>query len=245
VNVAKNTTKRVIQAVPRMTVVDAVTERLRRLILSGEIADDTPLRQDALAEEMGTSRIPVREALSRLESEGLVVSSPHRGYVVIGLSRDEIEELFDLRGMLEPELIRQAIPKMTEADFATAETLLAEFDRAIAANDVNHWGELNRRYHLALYAASGRSRTLEIVRGLLINSDRHTRALLTWGEAFSKALNEHSGLLEFCRKGQVNQAVALMRDHIQSNGEQLLTLLDEKSQGHKTARNKMSSFRDE
>src|SRR3546814_14350678 len=82
------------------------------MILSGELPDGTPLRQDALAENKSTSRIPVREALSRLESEGLVASFPHRGYVVTGLSRAEIEELFDLRSLLEPELIRFALPRL-------------------------------------------------------------------------------------------------------------------------------------
>jgi DNA-binding GntR family transcriptional regulator len=226
--VAKDATKRISKMVPRLTVADAVTEQLRRLILSGAVADGSPLRQDALAEEMGTSRIPVREALSRLESEGLVASYPHRGYVVTGLSRAEIEELFDLRSILEPELIRRAIPKLTEADFAEAETLLHKFGDALSSEDVQSWGELNRRFHLALYAPSGRTRTLEIVRGLLIKSDRYTRVLLTLGESFSRALEEHAGLIDLCRKRQINQAVALTHDHIQANGQELLALLDER-----------------
>src|SRR3546814_9117074 len=92
--------------------------------LSGERPDGTPLRQDALAENMSTSRIPVREALSRLESEGLVASFPHRGYVVTGLSRAEIEELFDLRSLLEPELIRFAIPRLEARDLDRKSTSL-------------------------------------------------------------------------------------------------------------------------
>src|SRR5688572_3432450 len=87
-----------------VTVADAATRELRQRIMSGELADGTPLRQDALAAELGVSRIPIREALSRLESEGLVASYPHRGYVVTALSSEEISELFDLRSLLEPEL---------------------------------------------------------------------------------------------------------------------------------------------
>ena len=225
---AKEATKRISKPVARITVVDAVTEQLRRLILSGAVKDGSPLRQDALAEEMGTSRIPVREALSRLESEGLVASFPHRGYVVTGLSRSEIQELFDLRVMLEPELIRVAIPKLTEAVFAEARTLVRKFDDAIGSEDMHSWGELNRRFHMVLYAPSDRTRTLEIVRGLLINSERYTQVLLTLGKSFSRALEEHEALLEFCRKRQINQAVALTRDHIQVNGDELLMLLDKR-----------------
>ncbi|HEY0942084.1 MAG TPA: GntR family transcriptional regulator [Steroidobacter sp.] len=225
---AKEATKRIPKPVTRVTVVDTVTEQLRRLILSGALKDGSPLRQDALAEEMGTSRIPVREALSRLESEGLVASFPHRGYVVTGLSRAEIQELFDLRAMLEPELIRLAIPNFTDAVHAEAATLLRKFDDAIAADDIHSWGELNRRFHMVLYAPSGRTRTLEIVRGLLINSDRYTQVLLTLGKSFARALEEHGALLDLCRKRQVNQAVALTRDHIQTNGDELIMLLDKR-----------------
>ena len=214
------------EALTRLTVADAVTDRLRHLILSGEIAHGAPLRQDALAEEMGTSRIPVREALSRLEGEGLASSLPHRGYVVTPLSRDEIVELYELRAQLEPELIRHAIPNMTAADLDGAAAIFAQFKTALDTKDMDSWGELNRQFHLALYRPSGRVRTLEIVRGLLINSDRYTRFLLQeFGPATDQAEADHGGLLELCRKGQINQAVALTRDHIEIICENLLATL--------------------
>lgn len=218
--------KRVRPAVARVKVADAVTDEIRQMILSGEIADGSPLRQDALAEQMGTSRIPVREALSRLESEGLVASFPHRGYVVTGLSRGDIEELFDLRGMLEPELIRHAIPKMTEDDLGAASDILEEYDAALLTGDVDSWGDLNRRFHMALYAPSGRTKTLDIVRGLLVNADRYTRVVLTIGYGIHKAQEDHGGLLDLCRRRLVNQAVALTRDHIERTGVELLEMLD-------------------
>lgn len=213
--------------VPRILVADAVTDRLRGMILSGELPDGTPLRQDALAESMSTSRIPVREALSRLESEGLVASFPHRGYVVTGLSRAEIEELFDLRSLLEPELIRFAIPRLEARDFEAVEAIQSQFSVALAAQDLNNWGELNRRFHIALYTPARRGRTLEIVRGLLVNADRYTRLTLTVTEgAITAAKEDHDSLLDLCRKGLVNQAVALTRDHIHRTGDELLRLLD-------------------
>lgn len=217
------------QAVARTTIADAVTGRLRDLILSGQIVHGAALRQDALAEEMGTSRIPVREALSRLEAEGLAASYPHRGYVVTTMSRDEVVELYDLRAMLEPELIKAAIPKMTPGDFDEVESVMRSFELAMAQGDMNSWGELNRRFHLVLYQPAGRKRTLEIVRGLLINTDRYTRVLLTEnGPALDRAEEEHRALLDLCRKGSVNQAVALTRDHIQRNCDDLLDALSQR-----------------
>src|SRR3546814_12074289 len=128
---------------------------------------------------MGPCRIPVREALSRLDSEGLGASFPHRGYVVTGLSRAEIEELFDLRSLLEPELIRFAIPRLEARDFEAVEAIQSEFSVALAAQDFNNWGELNRRFHIALYTPAQRGRTTEIVRGLLVNADRSNQPPLT------------------------------------------------------------------
>jgi DNA-binding GntR family transcriptional regulator len=209
-------------AVPRVKVADSVAERLRYLILSGELADGSPLRQDALAEQMGTSRIPVREALARLENEGLVTSYPHRGYVVTGLSRNEIIELFDLRSMLEPQLIQYAIPQLTPEDIAHAREILDAYDKALNTDDIHNWGELNRRFHMALYTPSRRPKTLEIVRGLLLNADRYTRLILTVGDGTLRAKEEHASMLDLCCKGSINEAVALTRYHIEKNGSELL-----------------------
>ncbi len=201
--VAAAAARQVDRKLRTVTVADAATAEVRRRIMAGEYADGT-----------------------RLESEGLVVGSPHRGYIVKGLSRDEIEELFDLRSLLEPDLIRIAIPMMTEADFAYAENLLAQYAEGLDTADVRHWGELNVQYHMALYAPSRRTRTLDFVRGLLVNTDRYTRLVLTLDEGPDDAKEDHAGLLEYCRKGAVNQAVALTRDHIQRASANLLAMLE-------------------
>lgn len=211
----------------RQTVSDATTEQLRRMIISGELADGTPLRQDALAADFGVSRIPIREALSRLEGEGLVASFPHRGYVVTALSRDEIIELFELRALLEPELVRAAIPKMTRQNLSDAEAILQSYNAGIDQANIHSWGEYNTRFHMALYSASEKGRTLEIVRGLLVNTDRYTRLVLTLGTGVEQAKEDHGGLLDLCRRGAINQAVALTRDHIQRARADLLNLLDQ------------------
>lgn len=219
--------KRPSRKLVTQTVADAATRELRQRIITGEYADGMPLRQDALAEELGVSRNPVREALTRLENEGLVASKAYCGYVVTALSSDEIRELFDLRGQLEPELIRHAIPRMTEVDFQKAEAILANFAVGLDTADIRHWGELNVSYHMALYEPSGRRRSLEIVRGLLVNTDRYTRLVLTLDEGPDDAKDDHSGLLEYCRKRNISQAMALTRDHIERASANLLAMLEQ------------------
>src|ERR1044071_2584060 len=90
--------------IQRQTVASMTVAALRERILRGDFPDGEPLRQDALADELGVSRIPVREALRQLEAEGLVAFSPHRGAIVSSLSLEAIEEVFELRSTIEPEL---------------------------------------------------------------------------------------------------------------------------------------------
>ena len=210
----------------RQTVTGAAVAELRRRILSGSVAAGDALRQDALAKEFGISRIPIREAFHQLAAEGLVTLHPHRGAVVTALSALDIAELFDLRAMLEPDLIRRAVPRLDESDFARAETILAEYTAAIARGDLEAYGELNREYHLSLYRASGRNQTLELVRMLLANTDRYTRVQLAMSDgATTRAKREHAALLELCRAGDAEGAARLTLDHVLAVRHDLLQLL--------------------
>ena len=99
-----------------------VVEVLREKILSGAIVAGEALRQSALAEELNVSRIPVREALLQLEAEGLVKFEAHKGATATLLSAEQASELFELRAMIETDLLAKAIPNLREQDFVQAET---------------------------------------------------------------------------------------------------------------------------
>ena len=121
----------------RTSLTEQITTELRRRILNGQLAEGTTLRQERLAAELGVSRIPLREAIRHLESEGLVVSELHKGAVVSSLSPDELQELFGIRMQLETWLFAAAIPRMTQSDFDDAEALIEE---ASKTGDVSNWG---------------------------------------------------------------------------------------------------------
>ena len=210
----------------RQTVTGAAVAELRRRILSGSVAAGEALRQDALAKEFGISRIPIREAFHQLAAEGLVTLHPHRGAVVTALSASDIAELFDLRAMLEPDLIRRAVPQLQPSDFTRAEIILADYATAIANGDLDAWGELNTEYHLSLYQAAGRNQTFELVRVLLANTDRYTRVQLARSNgATTRAKREHAALLELCRAGDAEGAARLTLDHVMAVRHDLLQLL--------------------
>ncbi|HEY5797339.1 MAG TPA: GntR family transcriptional regulator [Bosea sp. (in: a-proteobacteria)] len=216
----------------RQTMTGAAVAELRRRILSGAVAAGEALRQDALAKEFGISRIPIREAFHQLAAEGLVTLHPHRGAVVTALSASDIAELFDLRAMLEPDLIRRAVPRLQPSDFARAEIILADYDAAIRDGDLDAYGELNTEYHLSLYQVAGRNQTLELVRQLLANTDRYTRVQLTMADgATSRARQEHAALLDLCRAGDAEGAARLTLDHVVAVRHDLLRLLQPDDDG--------------
>jgi DNA-binding transcriptional regulator YhcF (GntR family) len=100
----------------RTTTVELVTTAIRQRILSGDLAPGEVLRQEALADELGVSRVPVREAITRLVGEGLLTKVPHKGAYVAELSIEEVQETFEIRLRLEPWLFSQAIPHISDAE---------------------------------------------------------------------------------------------------------------------------------
>ena len=204
----------------------AIVEQLRRDILDGSYAAGAQLRQDALAASFQVSRIPIREALFQLEAEGLVLIEPHKGAIVSAFSLEEIDDVFDLRVLLEPRMLAQSAPHLTAEDFAEISLLDAEFKGAIAAQDVARWGQINARYHLALYRHARQPRTLAIVTSLLQTSDRFTRVQMNRASAMNRAESEHRKLLRLCRDGQVPQACEHLVAHIEKVRQDLHALLE-------------------
>jgi DNA-binding GntR family transcriptional regulator len=193
----------------------AAADELRRRILDGEFPEGFQLKQDALAADFGMSRIPLREALVQLESEGLVRILPHRGAQVSGLSHTEISELFELRALLEPRLLRLSAPRLTTADYAALEQINAEYRAEIRAMNPGRWGELNTKLHLTLMARAEQPRTLAIVTALLQNTDRYTRLQLSLtGRGRTRAEKEHVAMVRLCRAGDVAAACKLLTAHI-------------------------------
>lgn len=203
----------------------AIVEQLRRDILDGTYAAGEQLRQDALAASFQVSRIPVREALFQLEAEGLVLIAPHKGAIVSAFSLEEIDDVFDLRVMLEPRMLEQSAPRLTPDDYAEISALDAAFAQAIAAHDVAQWGQLNARFHLALYRHARQPRTLAIVTSLLQTSDRFTRLQMNRSPAFTRAEKEHRQLLRLCRDGKLPQACDHLVAHIEKVRQDLHALL--------------------
>jgi DNA-binding GntR family transcriptional regulator len=213
--------------IQRQTVASMTVEALRERILRGDYPEGEPLRQDALADELGVSRIPVREALRQLEAEGLVTFSPHRGAVVSSLSLDEIVELFELRADIECDLLARAIPRMGKEQMGRAIAVLDAFDAALQAGEAMRWGPLNWHFHAALYAPACRNLTMSVLQKLHQHSDRYFRMQVLLAHGGARANEEHRAIALAVMDRDIPTAIERMRAHILGAGCSLVTLLQE------------------
>jgi DNA-binding GntR family transcriptional regulator len=195
------------------TVSDRVFEALREKILRGDIAADSPIRQDTLAAELGVSKIPVREALSRLEAQGLVTSFPHRGYVVRPLTREEAEDVFDLRLKLEPDAAAMGSERATDTDREAARDAFAALDRALRTRS-SDTGRRNREFHLSLIRPSGRDVAVETIERLLTLAERYVSVHLKPTGRPDRARREHEDLLEAWLTRRTKALRKLTEEHI-------------------------------
>jgi DNA-binding GntR family transcriptional regulator len=212
-------------SVERKTMTGMALEVLRERILRGEYTEGEQLRQDAVAESLGVSRIPVREALRQLESEGLVTFNPHYGAVVSSLSLAEIEELSQLRALLEGELIRQAIPNLTADDLDRADGILEAYEAAFEDNDISEWGSLNWLFHSALLGVANRPLTMNVLTTLHNQSDRYMRMQLALTHGEDTAVGEHRAIAAAARAGDADLAAALLHEHVLGAGQRLMEFL--------------------
>ena len=212
----------------RQTVASMTLDAIRDGILHGQYTEGDPLRQDALADELGVSRIPIREALRQLETEGLVTFNPHRGAIVSSLSLEEIEEVFDLRASIESDLLRRAIPHLTTHQLDQADEVLDRYEVALRTGDVAKWGVLNWQFHASLYAPAARPVTMNIVQRLHQQSDRYLRMQLALTHGETRANEEHRAIAAAARAHDTKRACRLVRDHIAGAGRSLLAFLRER-----------------
>ena len=221
-----NSTK---SAIPRQSLTSAVADKLREQIIRGLIPEGAQLRQDHIAAQFQVSRIPVREALRQLEAEGLIAIVPNRGAIVPALSPADIEELFTIRALLEPEVLKSSIPHLTQADFLQAESVLRKYQSDLEHEEhVASWGRLNWQFHSTLYSRANRPHFMAIIRNVNNNGERYTRLQLYLTHGMKRANEEHHRILELCRARDVSAACKLLRQHIQYAGQSLKQALQER-----------------
>ncbi|NUP52459.1 MAG: GntR family transcriptional regulator [Catenulispora sp.] len=203
-----------------------VLAEVRRAITSGELRPGAAIRQEALAERLEVSRVPLREALKTLEGEGLVVYRAHRGYRVAELSMADLREVYRLRELLEAEAIRAAVLLLTDAVFADLEAAQAVVEKAADEGAVEEMARANRRFHFTLFEAAGMPRLVRII-GTLWDSTDAYRSLYYAGEENRRhVVAEHRAALAALRAGDAEGAVRWFDRHRGAAVEVLAGQLD-------------------
>ncbi len=192
---------------------DQIIDILRDRIIAGNLPAELPIRQDALAAELGVSKIPLREAFAKLEQDGLVVSQPNRGYFVSPLSTEEALDVFDLRLKIEPEAVGAAAVRLRPDDITRARRALAELNEATASLS-SRAGTLNRAYHMALIRPCRRPVTIQTIERIQAIAERYAVKHLEPRGRPARAATEHRALFEAWASGDARSAAALSTDHI-------------------------------
>lgn len=186
---------------------DMVTDALRELIAGQRLTPGTPLRQREIAEQFDVSYTPVREAIRRLESEGLVITDTHRGAVVAFSEPVDLAENYRILAALETLAGTLAVPKLTDADLAEIEARCQA--HADCDPDDTQLAELNRQFHFRIYECARSPVLLSLMRLLWRSFPRGPQA----GRPHAESIRQHADLLAALRQRDADTAAAIIRDH--------------------------------
>ena len=204
------------------TTPDLIAETLREEILRGSVAPGQALRQEELAERFGVSRLPVRDALLRLEAQGLVHVYPNRGAFVISLSADEVREIYEMRLLLEGDIIERAVPRMTSDDRRRIDAAHAEATRTAGGPE---WMEGDWRFHRALYEPAARPRQLATIENLRSTVARYSSGHDALPTRTPEWLAGHDAILAACRARASVAARRRLEEHLRRAMELVLAKL--------------------
>lgn len=190
-------------------------ELLRERIISGQYEGGYQIRQEAIADELGVSRIPVREALVQLEAEGLVVIHTHKGAVVAKLTAEDAIDIFEARLIFEPFILSKAMEKATPEDIKHVWKAYRDYEKALVGGEGPMMlSQLNWAFHIALSYAADRPRSLSVLSTLYNSADRYLRLQIDAKAAQEKALEEHRALAQHFADGNLSAAQKLLKKHI-------------------------------
>jgi DNA-binding GntR family transcriptional regulator len=220
-----------LDVIERPSLPETVYRELRDAIMSGVFSPGQMLRQEEIARRFGVSRAPLREALPRLEAEGLVLLHPRRGYAVVSLDPAEIKEIFELRAMVEQEAARIAARNRSREDVLQACSLQEQLSAVVDVGDraeISKWFDLHSKFHATLITPSGRRHFVRVAEGLrnIVQSYIRVEILLTGGLAQSH--KEHAALAQAFAVGDGDLLALLTRRHCEHTAARLLDGLKRK-----------------
>ena len=201
---------------------EVIAESLRQAIIDGQLGPGESLRQENLARHYAVSRIPVREALRQLESEGWIVLQRNHGARVSPLSVEEVREIYEIRASLEVTALRLAAPHHTPQSLKRAAEVLCV---SRGERDHSRYAQHNREFHLSLFAPAGRPRLVAMIDALHSQGERYLRLKLDMPTHKHQSDDEHEEILRALRTGKIESAVQILQPHLLQSGKLLASYL--------------------
>jgi DNA-binding GntR family transcriptional regulator len=192
-----------------------VYQDIVRLISSGRLAAGTRLDEQQIADELGVSRTPLREAISRLVKDGLIENRPYRGNFVRRFTGKEVHDLYEVRKGLEAMAVRLAIPRLADDDVVELRTILAEIDNALKASDLEAYGLADQQFHMTIAELSGNATLISMLNQLggqiqLIRTMANQNP-----DVVEITAMERPEIVDAMAEGDVDRAAHLMEEHIE------------------------------
>lgn len=207
------------------TKVEAVYERLRESIISGVYKPGERLVIGKIAQELGVSETPIREALRILESEGLVEIRSHVGPVVKGIEDVDIRESYVIRGVLEGFAARESVDYFTEKDFKKLEDFLEEMRKALENKDYVRYGTLNKEFHAYICSLNPYKKLYELIMELWNRWERTRAVFMLSPSRGEESLSEHEKIVELIKNKRKEEIEAFIREHRRKAAESFIKAL--------------------
>jgi DNA-binding GntR family transcriptional regulator len=208
------------EEVNHQTLSDEAVNRLRTAILQGKLKPGERLIQSKLAQELGMSRIPLREALKTLEIEGLIQNESYRGAVVRKFGENDVREIYCLRATLESLAAEIALPNLVEADFDRLQELQNQMEHLVNEEKFKDVAIVGRQFHMVIYAKSGWNRLTDMIGMLWL---RRPQVDVFMAQRAVVSLRQHQMILDAARERNSWKLARLIRNHIESAEESLLS----------------------
>lgn len=193
---------------------DVVFNTLRQAILKGELKPGERLMEIQLADRLGVSRTPIREAIRKLELEGLVIMVPRKGAEVAKITQKDLNDVLEVRCALEELAVELACKKITKEQVEQLEDTLKEFKEVIKGNNLTEVAEMDEKFHMMIFEATGNARLIQILNNLREQMYRYRVEYLKDKEIYGKLVEEHESIAKNIMESRVDEAKENIKDHI-------------------------------
>ena len=202
---------------------DVVFNTLRQAILRGELKPGERLMEIQLANKLGVSRTPIREAIRKLELEGLVLMIPRKGAEVAEITEKNMRDVLEVRKALEELAVQLACEKITAEEIEEMKKAAEEFKMILKSKDITEIAEADVRFHDIIYMATDNQKLILLLNNLREQMYRYRVEYLKREEAYPQLIAEHAAIIEYISKGEKKAATDVMCKHIDN---QVTTVID-------------------